>query len=178
MKPNIVALADIPDESKVIDTPVDDLKKLYNLCIEMQEVCIAEHGVGLSAVQIGIPWRLFISVKDAKDVSNFRYLINCEYKPEGQIDPDNPDIMRFKRVMSVEGCLSLRRPNKEIRRFKVNRYKKIRMIGKELVAKDKLELVDIDEIHEDDLAIVLQHEIDHQHGKLISNIGEEIYIWS
>lgn len=164
-KLNIVPVAHIPKE--VVDAPVDDLKSLYKLCVAMQELCVVEHGVGLSAVQIGTPWRLFVAIKDARESSKFRYLVNCDYVPETE-----------EKILSVEGCLSLRRHDGDFRRFKIHRYSKIRLIGKELMAEEKLNLIDVNEVHENDIAIVLQHECDHQRGVLIADIGEEIYLWS
>lgn len=164
--PKIVPVADIPSKDQIIDTPVDDLKKLYTLCCQMQYRCVTAQGVGLSALQIGIPWRLFVAVRDAKSLAKFRYFINCDYTPESE-----------EKILSIEGCLSVRTEAGAIRRFKVQRYSKIRLTGKELKAEDKLQLVDVDEVHDGELAIILQHEADHHRGLLISDIGEEINLW-
>ena len=159
----IVALSEIPTE--IIDTPTDNLVGVYNFCEEMKRLCIAEKGVGLSAVQVGVPWRLFIAIKSLTFLG-FRYFVDCKYLPVGE-----------EKVASIEGCLSVRNSDGECRRFKVDRHKGIDLIGKEILANDKLKLVDVNERHYDDLAIVYQHEIDHASGITINQIGQEISIW-
>jgi peptide deformylase len=132
----------------------------------MKRLCISEKGVGLSAIQVGVPWRLFIVVKDLKNPLNFRYLVDCKYLPVDE-----------KKVASIEGCLSIRNSNGDFRRFKVDRYKNIDIVGKEMLVDDKLKLVDINERCYDNLAIIYQHEIDHTSGITIDQIGQEISIW-
>lgn len=162
MSIKIVSIDDIP---KVItETPKDDLKRLYAICTEMQVLCIAEHGVGLTATQVGIPWRFFIA--SFPPLLKFRYFVDCEYLPVGE-----------DRVYSIEGCLSLRRSNGDFRRFKVSRYNRIQLIGKELLTEDRLKLVDVDELHEGFTATVLQHEIEHSRLVLISDVGEEMHLF-
>lgn len=163
----IVSTDKIPSVDEIKETSIENLKELYSFCVQMQNLCIAQSGGGLSAVQIGTPWRLFIAIKDVGDLSKFRYFIDCHYQPIGD-----------EVVTSIEGCLSLRNNAGELQRFKINRYKVIRLIGKELLAEDKLVLVDLDEVFENDCAIVYQHEVDHHKGILISDIGDEIHIWS
>ena len=156
----IVSVADIPKD--VVDCPTEDLKAIYRNCLEMQLLCLEENGVGLAAVQVGIPWRLFV----ARDGDKFRYFVNCEYVPVGN-----------DKQLSVEGCLSIRNSDKKLRRFRVDRYKKIQFKGKELLAKDNLQLVDINEVYEGEIAIVLQHEQDHERWITIDKIGKEIYLF-
>jgi peptide deformylase len=162
----IVPVTDIPKD--IIDCPIDNLKVLYRTCLEMQLLCLQEGGVGLAAAQIGVPWRLFVvvDINSSKTVPNFRYFLNCEYIPIGD-----------EKQLSVEGCLSLRSPGGEMRRFRVNRYRKIQLRGQELLTSDKLKLTDVDEMHEGEFAIILQHEQEHQRGILIDQIGEEISLW-
>lgn len=160
----IVTSSEIND--KVIDTPTDSLVGVYNLCEEMKRLCIAEKGVGLSAVQIGVPWSLFVAVKDPKNFLIFRYFVDCKYFPIGE-----------EKVTSIEGCLSIRNSVGECRRFKVDRYKGIDFVGKEIVADDRLRLIDVKERRYDDLAIIYQHEVDHALGITIDQIGQEISIW-
>lgn len=159
MKLQIVPVADIPKGEPV---PLNDLMKVYKTCQAMERLCIEEHGIGLSAVQVGIPWNLFIwNDKEG----GFRYFINCEY--EGQGDKQN----------SIEGCLSLKRPNGKFRQFEVQRFDVVKMTGKELLYENELKLVDVDATLNDIYAVVAQHEIDHQNGILISDIGQEIEIY-
>jgi peptide deformylase len=78
--------------------------------------------------------------------------------------------------ISVEGCLSLKNNNK-MRHFKLKRYNKIKVSGKKLLAKDKIEVQEFSRVLEKGLeCVIFQHEIDHQNNILISDIGEELDI--
>jgi len=162
---NIAKLDEIPKAEKIVDTPIDDLLSVYKVCQEMDEVCTNEEGIGLSAVQVGIPWRLFI-LKNSS--GNFESFVNCRYEP----------VVSEGKSASVEGCLSLK-PNGKLRRFRLERWNKIRLVGHVLFVdhKGKLNLKKIDyETQPDIYNIVYQHEIDHQKGILISDLGEEIEV--
>jgi peptide deformylase len=154
--------------NKIYDTPTDDLIRLYKVGQEMRELCSLAHGKGLSAVQVGIPWKFFI----VADLPNFLrinddpfgYFVNCEYEAVGD-----------RTFESVEGCLSLLAEDGSYRRFRLTRNFHIRVIGQRLV---DLTLCDFDQvldIHTD--AIVFAHEIDHHRGILISDKGKEILLW-
>jgi peptide deformylase len=159
----IVAANKIP---KAIDTPLNDLIKIYNTCLEMQVVCIRENGVGLSAVQVGIPWKLFIIRKDNTNL--FDFFVNCEYFP----------IADSSKFLSTEGCLSLRNKNGKLRRFVIERYDKINLRGKKLIAGQKNpELVEINATYDGVSGIICQHETDHHFGILISDKGKEINLF-
>lgn len=164
--PKIVSIAEIPKPEDIVMCPTNDLRALYKICLKMQMLCLSESGVGLSAVQVGIPWRLFIAVNNPQDPFKFRYFVNCNYTPLDE-----------EKIMSVEGCLSLKNTSGEFRRFKVNRFKNIRLVGQELLARDRLELVDVNEIYEGDLSVIYQHECDHASNITISDIGDEIFVW-
>ena len=60
----IVPVSEIPGKSVVQDCPTTTRRlssmSVYKTCLEMKEVCELEKGIGLSAVQVGLPWRLFI----------------------------------------------------------------------------------------------------------------------
>lgn len=142
--------------TSLVETP-QDLLELYKTCFAMQKLCIREMGVGLSAVQVGIPWRVFVA-----NLGEFRYFVDCQYSP---LDENKTD--------SLEGCLSLRY-NGRARQFLVKRFTNIKLCGFELISKDKLLLQPIEETHSGFQAIVLQHECDHHNGILISHIGSEI----
>jgi peptide deformylase len=160
----IVPVEQIPKTAQYC--PVDNLIKLYGTCLEMEMVCHKNQGVGLSAVQVGIPWRLYIVKHDNK----CRYFVNCDYSGEGE------------KIDSVEGCLSLRKEDGSLRFFKVKRFEKVKIAGKELILEKNLSLKDIDFEAEGMEAIVHQHEIEHagHDGKgptLISDIGVEYEVW-
>ena len=60
----LVELEDLPKLEDIQDVPLDDPMKVYKLCQEMEAICERENGIGLSAVQVGIPWKLFIVKSD------------------------------------------------------------------------------------------------------------------
>lgn len=153
----------IPSISDIIETPKNDLIDLYKKCLEMANLCVAENGVGLSATQVGIPWKTFV-VKWPND--KFGFFIDCEYEPLGE-----------KQVDSDEGCLSLRDKNGKLKMYRVKRYEKIKVSGKALVPEDKPVLKDLEIELEGFYGIVFQHEIDHHNGILISEIGKPVELW-
>ena len=141
------------------DCPLNDLAFLYKLAFEMEKVCEREDGIGLSAVQVGVPFKFFIVKFD----KGYRYFINCEY--------DGIDDIKEK---SVEGCLSLKDALGKLRYFEVERLTNVRITGKELLTHQGLAVCAFADCPKDFYRIVFQHEIDHQHGILISDIGKEI----
>lgn len=127
----------------------------------MEDLCAKYHGVGLAAAQVGVPWKLFI----VKVGSNFEYYVNCDYTSEGD------------KFTSIEGCLSIRNEHGALRYFQVDRSRQVRVKGHRLTTKPDLSLVTVDFlVTESFLSTVFQHEIDHQFGILISDIGKEIDI--
>ena len=138
----------------------ENLIEIFKVCTVMERICTDFDGIGLSAVQVGIPWDLFIVLKEEK----YEYYLNCKYKGVGD------------KITSIEGCLSLRNKDGVLRRFEVMRYPLITLEGKQLIVSEKgLELIDISCTIKDGLyPIVFQHEIDHSTSILISEIGKEI----
>lgn len=157
---SIVPVDEIP--KTIGDCPTTSLVDLYKLCSYMEELCVKEKGIGLSAVQVGVPWKLFV----VRYPTCFRYFIDCEYTPLAE-----------EKEKSLEGCLSLKKPDGALRFFEVERFKKIKFHGKELKLSPKLELVDVQEEPTDHYRIVYQHEIDHHRLVLISDIGTELELW-
>jgi len=152
---------------KGLDCPTDNLADLYKLGLLLQTICTQENGVGLSAVQVGIPLNFFVINYDyLSQKESYRFFVNCMYSPLSE-----------QKVESVEGCLSLRNPNNEIRHFEVERFQDISIKGKELVANPKLEIKDFELIPTDYFKIIFQHEIDHARQILISDIGKEVFLW-
>jgi peptide deformylase len=160
---NIVPLQDIP--TNIIDTPTEDLKKLQETCLELQQLCEQESGVGISAVQAGIPWRLFLVKADNFSKFNtpgkYGYFLNCKYKPVGD-----------EKIKSIEGCLSIRTPEGQQRNFEVERYRKIRLTGSRLIRNKILEVDEELEVYQG--AVVFAHEVDHHFLITIDQIGKEI----
>lgn len=161
MKPvSIVPISEIPLAS---NTPLD-LVPVFRLLTQMEQLCYKQNGIGLSASQIGIPWRLFVVYRN----NSFEYYLNCEYKGIGP------------KSKSIEGCLSLRNPDGELRRFEVERYSTVEVKGIELVIEDTPTFREFTKTEKDLYAIVFQHEIDHdsQREKMIDVIGKEIELIS
>jgi peptide deformylase len=59
----------------------------------------------------------------------------------------------------------------------VKRYKKIQVKGFEIFSNNiTMQFKEVDETFEGLFAVVLQHEIDHTEGTLISDIGKEVEV--
>lgn len=166
---HLVNQNDIPRLDEIIDTPLDNPLQLLKTCIEMQEICEKENGVGLSAVQVGLPWKLFI-IKAApgsefETPNRYGFFINCEYEP----------LTNAENFISIEGCLSIKTEKGKIRHFEVNRYNNIRVFGKKMIVYQGINIQDTSfGCNIRGQSIVFQHEIDHHHAVLISDIGKEI----
>jgi len=158
-KLKLVPVADIPKE--IANCPEGDLKEIYRICLLLSDLCTKENGIGISASQVGIPWKLYL----IKSGSGHRYFLNCSYEGIGN------------KSDSLEGCLSLKKENGDLRYYFVKRFDKIKVIGKELLALDKLVITDINLEFINTDAIVHQHEIEHCFGILISDIGVEYTVW-
>jgi len=120
---------------------VEPGKEASALIEKMKEVLKKEQGVGLAAPQIGVSKKIVIVNTDDEQMVSFL----------------NPVIKeKSEEKMSVkEGCLSLRGIWFEVERSKKIKVEFLTEEGK----KNEIEA-------EGMLAIVLQHEIDHLHGKL------------
>lgn len=160
MNLQIVPLHEIP---RGLDCKCDHLPELYKLGLLMEVVCERESGIGLSAVQVGVPLNFFI----AKFTNSYRYFVNCKYMPSAE-----------NKEKCVEGCLSIKGADGKFRHFEVERFKNIKVQGKELLVDPTLELVDFEFTPTEMLdAAVFQHEIDHANLILISDIGKEVFVW-
>lgn len=157
----IVKLEDIPIQD--FFTPKEDLVHLYSVAQKMEMICKEKNGMGLAAAQVGLPWNLFVYWSNyPSQKQKFDCLIDCNYQP-----------ISDKKSISIEGCLSLEG------RYKVDRFEKIRVVGKKLDQKNgSLILTEFDCVFSDVISVVLQHEIDHQFGrsKMIDTIGTRIYL--
>lgn len=150
----ILPILETPDPIlRTISTPVeaidDDLQKLID---DMFETMYAAPGIGLAAVQVGVPKRLLVmdlqepesDAEDAPPVRNPRVFIN-------------PQILEGSEEQSVysEGCLSVPEQYAEVERPAVVRVSWMDRDGR---------------IHEEQLdgllATCIQHEMDHLDGIL------------
>jgi len=170
-KYNIVLKEHIPKVDKIVDVPMEKFMDVYKVCHELELLCEDQRGIGISAVQVGVPWKLFLVKSDGSnpfvEKDKYGYFVNCEYKP----------VTDTEQVVSVEGCLSVRSESGQLRFFQVERYMHIQIIGYRLdISKKKFVPVDR-ELSIAEQGVVFQHELDHQFGKLISDTGKEIFIW-
>lgn len=168
----IVSIDKIPNRDEVRNVPTESPVAVFRICQEMEVICEREKGVGLAAVQLGIPWRLFVVKSDTDKFTKtgrYAYFVNCEYEPKTDT----------KRVVSLEGCLSVRSPDGRRRNFQVERYADIRMKGTQLtILNNELRFINVDvDINFDEQSVVFQHEIDHQLGLLICDTGKELFIY-
>lgn len=157
----IVDFSEIPI---ALENPKYSLLELYATGQKMERLCVDSKGVGLAAVQVGIPWKFFVYYSEK--LKKFCYMLDCKYTP-----------LNENKYVSIEGCLSIKGKNGESRHFKVIRNEYIRVEGKIIIAKDKIEIEDYSEVILKGLECsIFQHEIDHHNNILISDIGEEILI--
>lgn len=124
---------------------------LPKLLKDMEETCLAVHGVGLAANQIGLDYRLaviLIPESDEEDAPLKRYVII------------NPEIisMRGEKV-EEEGCLSLPGLWADVKRATDVTLKYIDENGQEQVKRAR-----------GLLAKAFQHEVDHLDGKLFIDL--------
>ncbi len=144
-----------PDKRlKMISKEVVDFDgELHALLDDMYETMVAKNGVGLAAIQIGVPKRvLIINVPIESDDEN------AETQPkENTLEVINPVITyrSDEMVKFQEGCLSVPGFYEDVERHAMVTIEYQDRNGKKFV-------IENDEF----LAIALQHEIDHLDGKL------------
>lgn len=159
---NIVSIEEMPHTSKIAEACLQDVAFLSFLAKSMVSLCIKNRGVGLSAIQCGIPLKLFIASIDGM---NFRCFADMDYSSEEE------------KQDSLEGCLSIKDSKGGSRRFLVKRFARATFKGKEILIHNAIPTVK--EINEDFsglFGVVCQHEIDHHNGILISDHGKEVEI--
>lgn len=131
-----------------VSTPVEQVDaELLKLADDMLETMYDAPGVGLAAVQIGVPKRLIVlDVSDDEDAPNPLTLFNPEIL---KIDGD-------KTRVHEEGCLSI--PD-----FRIEIERPASLVVGYVDREGKPQKLTADGL----LATALQHEIDHLNGKLI-----------
>ena len=130
-----------------VSAPIERIdEEVRKLADDMLETMYAAPGVGLAAVQVGVPRRLFV-LDTAKDE-----------EPDSPLVLINPEIVSLGAEMRVheEGCLSIPDVRVEIERPSLVT---VRFLDREGVAQELTA--------EGLLATAIQHEIDHLNGKLI-----------
>ncbi|MFA7358780.1 MAG: peptide deformylase [Bacteroidales bacterium] len=130
-----------------------DYPGLKDLISNMQDTLEHADGVGLAAPQVGLPLRLFI----------------VDLRPLADLDPSfadytrsfiNPKILEFSEDMEIleEGCLSVPGINENVPRSR-----------KILLQYQDTDFTQHEEVFEDYVARVIQHEYDHLNGKVFTD---------
>lgn len=124
------------------ETNIEEAKALLPY---MWEIIEKAPGVGLAAVQIGVPIRLF--VMDSRNEFKTKYAFM------------NPEIVEFidEPVEAEEGCLSIPGVYE-----KVLRYPQLTIRATNIIVEDKPRLFVVYGLE----AQIVQHEIEHLNGKL------------
>ena len=138
------------------NSQIEELEKKYNL----------RPGMGMAAIQLGIPKRYFVVVHEQEEKETFKtyVIINPKLKSNSE---------EIIYVEEGEGCLSV---NREVEGI-VPRYARVTLEGYDIDG-NKIKLRGREE-----LAVAFQHELDHLDGILFTDKidkenpykGEEIY---
>ncbi len=122
---------------------------------EMRKTMRQANGIGLSASQIGLSYRLFVAEVGAADGSKKFYAI---------FNPKLEKSESKEKILLEEGCLSIPRTFGEVERYKTVRLTGFDKFGRNL----KIKAWGL-------LAHVFQHEIDHLDGKLFIDTAKKIH---
>ena len=124
-------------------------QEVHLLIQEMKKIMIENNGIGLAAIQLGVPQRVIVTYVNDK----FRAFIN-------------PQIIKFSPETSslIEGCLSLPGYWGEVERPEKIALRAISEQGKKI----KLKAFGL-------LARVIQHEVDHLNGILFIDKAKEVH---
>ena len=128
--------------SKSVDKVGDEERALMN---DMFDTMYDAPGIGLAAIQIGVPKRIIVmDISRDKDKKEPRYFVNPVIKKKNE-----------EKTKSEEGCLSVPDQFAEVERPNTCEVEYLDYFGKkQLLKADGL------------LAICIQHEIDHLEGIL------------
>jgi len=133
---------------KKISKPVERFdNELHKLLDDMYETMIAKNGVGLAAIQVGVPIRaLIIDIGDEEG----------KQSKDTLIEVINPEFLEWDGTQKdKEGCLSVPEYYDEVERYAKVKVKFFDRFGKE-------HIVDADGL----LSVAFQHETDHLDGHL------------
>ncbi len=120
-------------------------EKLHSLLDDMYETMIQSNGIGLAAIQVGVPLRALVINLPRED--------NEQYK-EDVLEIINPTFLKTQgATLYQEGCLSVPGFYEEIERFEHISLAYQNRFGEE-------KILQASEL----LAIAIQHEIDHLDG--------------
>lgn len=135
---------EIPDSRLRVDYKVvEDIHLVQNLITDMLDTLYAtDNGIGLAAPQIGHAEAILV--------------IDLSEERNRPIVMINPEIIATDgEVISTEGCLSVPGISAEVKRFQYVKVRALDREGNEFFLEQ-----------DDYLAIVIQHEIDHLHGRV------------
>ncbi len=133
---------------KQISKPVERFdNELHKLLDDMYETMIAKNGIGLAAIQVGVPIRaLIIDLGDEEGKQSRDTLIEVI----------NPEFLEWEGSLKYnEGCLSVPDYFDEVERYKKVKVKFFDRFGKE-------KIMDAEDL----LSVAFQHETDHLDGHL------------
>jgi len=133
---------------KEISKPVERFdEELHKLLDDMYETMIAKNGVGLAAIQVGVPIRaLIIDLGDEEG----------KQSRETLIEVINPEFLEWSGTQrDKEGCLSVPEYYDEVERYEKVKVKFFDRFGKE-------HIMDANGL----LSVAFQHETDHLDGHL------------
>ncbi|EDM23582.1 peptide deformylase [Caminibacter mediatlanticus TB-2] len=131
---------------KQISKPVERFdSELHKLLDDMYETMIAKNGIGLAAIQVGVPIRaLLIDLGDEEG----------KQSKDTLIEVINPEFLEWDGSLKYnEGCLSVPDYFDEVERYKKVKVKFFDRFGKE-------HIVDAEDL----LSVAFQHETDHLDG--------------
>jgi peptide deformylase len=133
---------------KQISKPVERFdKELHTFLDDMYETMIAKNGVGLAAIQVGVPIRaLIIDIGDEEG----------KQSKDTLIEVINPEFLEWSGTQKdKEGCLSVPEYYDEVERYAKVKVKFFDRFGKEYI-------MDAEGL----LSVAFQHETDHLDGHL------------
>ena len=137
-------IIEIPDERlRVKFTPVQDVNSVQTLIDDMLDTLYGtDTGVGLAAPQVGDNHAVVV--------------IDISETHDQPLVLINPEIIKNEGLTTYqEGCLSVPGIYADVERYQSVTVRALDRTGKEILVQD-----------DDFLAIVMQHEIDHLHGKI------------
>ena len=144
-----------PDKRlKEVSKSVENFDKdLHTLLDDMYDTMVAKNGVGLAAIQIGVPLRVLI-INRPLDIESDDPRV--QQPKENTLEVINPVILEAEGSTKFqEGCLSVPGYYEDVNRFKKIKIEYQNRDGEKIIIED-----------DDFLAIALQHEMDHLDGKL------------
>lgn len=136
--------------------------KVISLAMRLEEICRARGLFGISAPQVGVPWKLFVYWSNCpSDPKVFSCIVDCECSGSGE------------KFLSLESCCTF--PGD---RFGVMRYSDLECSGK-LLSSDEQGKVVMESfegrVFSGLEAAIIQHEFDHTMGVMPDKSGERLH---